>query len=172
MRGQTTLDFATGASIFLLSLLFVFMFVPGTLHPFTESAQEETVGSNRVADLLSKDLLAKSGQPYIIDARCSAALLNDGAGTGCDFDGATLKSRLDLADRQRINITLRSPYNGGSKILCWDSSNENLTYEGESGCGVEFQTGDPVPERSTSTVTARRIVSVDGKTASLEVAMW
>jgi hypothetical protein len=57
-RGQTTLDFAIGISIFLTVLLFNRLSPPGILSPFTESAQAETVSSNRVADQLAKGTIA------------------------------------------------------------------------------------------------------------------
>ncbi|MHB9285706.1 hypothetical protein ACKVMT_01535 [Halobacteriales archaeon Cl-PHB] len=172
MRGQTTLDFATGVSLFLLTIIFVFMFVPGTLQPFTQSAQEETVGANRVADLLVMDLLADSEEPYLLDGPCTAKLLGGTGAPACGFDGATLNARLDLPDRQHVNITIRGNFSSGTKRLCWDQNADSVVAASSGDCDVQFAAGDSPPESSGSTVTARRMVSIRGTTASLEVRMW
>ena len=176
MRGQTTLDFATGVSLFLLALVFVFMFVPGTLQPFTQSAQEETVSANRVADLLVTDLLADADEPYLLDGPCTAKLLGSTGSPACGFDGATLQARLDLPARQNVNVTLRGNVSGSTERLCWDAANQTVAGESTGACGdandVLFVAGDTPPTDGGSTVTARRLVSVHGTTASLEVRMW
>jgi hypothetical protein len=168
MRGQTTLDFATGVSVFLLTVLFVFLFIPGTLAPFTQSAQEETVATNRVADLLTQQVLADADEPYVLDGECTIELLTGGPGAGCGFDGATLPARLDISEDQSVNITMRG--DGTNGVLYWDSATDRVT---DSNCGscVAFRAGER-PPNSGSTVTARRIVSVDGTTAAVEVRMW
>lgn len=175
MRGQTTLDFATGMGIFLLSITFVFVFVPGTLQPFTESAQAETAGSDRVADLVVKDLVAEPGKPYVLDGACTAALMSDSPGAGCGFDGSTLSVRLDLPERQFVNVTIREVGGGGTETLCWDRNDERVVRTSSSDCDagdVELVAGDQPPEYSESVVTARRIVTIDGTRSAVEVRLW
>lgn len=176
-RGQTTLDFAIGVSIFLISIAFVFTFVPGTLQPFTQGAQDETAGTDRVADLIVLDLTTEPGDAYILDGNCMAALLSDGAGTGCGFDGATLSARLDLPPRQSINVTVRGdPSGSGPELLCWDESKKDVV--GVSGScdvsdgDVRLVTGDSLPQQRTSVVTARRVVTIEGTLATVAVRMW
>jgi hypothetical protein len=171
MRAQTTLDFTLGVSIFLLVLLTVFAFMPATLLPFTQSAQEETVGTNRVADLLVQDILVSPGEPYLLDPACTAALLSDSTGQGCAFDGATLKPRLDLPDRSNINITIHGNTAAGNELLCWDAADKRVVGESAGACDSEFRAG-PNPPSASSTMTARRVVSIRGMTGSLEVRMW
>lgn len=72
-RGQTTLDFAIGVSIFILVIVFTFTFVPTTLQPFEESAQQETVVADRIATQLSSELLATPESPYVLDRECTIA---------------------------------------------------------------------------------------------------
>lgn len=176
MRGQTTLDFATGVSVFLLTILFVFTFVPGILTPFTDSAQEDTVTANRLADLVSKDILADPAEPYRLNATCTEALISDSSVPGCEFDGSTLSARLDLSAQQSVNITFTGyPENTGSadrELLCWDSGNEEVVLASDGDCDTELRTGPNPPQDSQSVVTARRIVTIDGKTATMEVKTW
>jgi hypothetical protein len=176
MRGQTTLDFATGVSVFLLVILFVFTFVPGILTPFTQTAQEETVTVNRVADLISKDIVAEPGEPYLLDGRCTAALLSDSAGPGCGFDGATLDSRLDLGGLQSVNVTMRgSPGRGGDELLCVNESTHRVVNATSAGCTASdtvLRAGQNTPESASSVVTARRVVTVSNRIVTLEVEVW
>lgn len=74
MRGQTTLDFAVGVSIFLIVVAFVVAFVPTMLEPFDGSAQEETAVADRLADDLATDLLVADVQePHLLDRGCVVA---------------------------------------------------------------------------------------------------
>lgn len=175
-RGQTTLDFATGVSIFLFTLVFVFAFVPGMLQPFTESSQGETASSDRVADLIVQDLLAEPGQGYVLDGSCTAALMGDRSAPECGFDGATLKARLDLSAWQHVNVTMRGDVDGdGSEFLCWDE-NHGQTVEASGpacdGGDVALRAGTAPPADGDSVVTARRIASVDETVATIEVRLW
>ncbi|MFC7135030.1 MULTISPECIES: DUF7287 family protein [Salinibaculum] len=180
MRGQTTLDFATGVSVFLLTVLFVFIFVPGILTPFTQTAQEETVTANRVADLVTKDIVADPAEPYLLDGPCTAALLNGtySAGSDCGFDGSTLEARLDLDQFQSVNITLRgSPSHGGNELMCWDATNAAVVNQTASRpCTASdvflLQAGEDVPDNRGSVVTARRVASLEGTVVSVEVRVW
>jgi hypothetical protein len=175
-RGQTTLDFAIGVSLFILVLLFVFTFIPGTLQPFTQGAQEETVASNRVADLLVKDLLVEDERAYVVDGHCTAVLLGglSGSGTDCGFDGGTLAARLDLPDRQFVNVTIHGNVTAapGDELLCWDDSAGEVVAASDSSCDTVYTGGGNAPEDRGSTVTSRRIVSIEGVDAALEVRMW
>jgi hypothetical protein len=179
MRGQTTLDFATGISIFLFAMLFVFAFIPGVLTPFTTTAQEETVTANRVADLVATDIVTAPGQPYLLDGACTAALLNSSLNSSsaldCGFSGGDMRERLDLAQRQSVNITFRgSPDTGADEILCWDNTSEQVVNASNAtACDYTLtgQTGTD-PSSGDSVVTARRIVSIDGTKASMEVRIW
>lgn len=75
-RGQTTIDFAIGISIFLLVVAFVIAFIPGLLQPFTESETENTVTANRVANTLSEGMLGDVEEPYILDKSCTIAFFS------------------------------------------------------------------------------------------------
>lgn len=176
MRAQTTLDFAIGVSVFLLTLVIVFAFVPATLQPFTQTAQEEPVATNRIADLIVMDTVAEPGQPYLLDPACTAALLSDGADDGCGFDGASLTTRLDLPDRHRLNITIQGPTGSGTELLCWDTQDEQVVGRSNSACDgpddIVFRGGETPPTGGESVESARRIVLIQNATGELEVKIW
>ena len=106
MRGQTTLDFAVGVSIFLVVVAFVVAFVPTMLEPFEQSAQEETAVADRLADQLATDLLAENvSEPYVLDRECTVVFFEsreDGNDPGGDdaenVDGDTPPSYTDPFD--------------------------------------------------------------------------
>lgn len=177
MRAQTTLDFAIGASVFLLTVAFVFAFVTGLLAPFDETAQGDTVTADRVADLLSQDLLTEANERYVLNGSCTAALADDAKLSGCGFDGATLRARLDLSADQSINVTVRGrpgPGSSGDELLCWDDESEQAVAATAPACDddVVLAAGDQIPTEGGSVVTARRVVSVGDTTAAMEVAVW
>lgn len=170
-RGQTTLDFAVGVSIFIFSIVFVFAFVPGTLQPFTQTAQDETAGSDRVADLVVKDLLAEPGEPYLLDGECTAAMMDRDLAPGCDFDSEALSSKLGLSSFQSFNITMYGD-GGGNEILGWNSTNKRVVAASDSDSDTAFATGETPPLNRDSVVTARRVVSIDGTKAVVQVRLW
>lgn len=58
-RGQTTQDFAIGIGVFLLSIAFVFSYIPSLTTPFDSPAGgAETAQADRIADRLVHDLSA------------------------------------------------------------------------------------------------------------------
>lgn len=118
-RGQTTIDFAIGATLFLLVMAFVFIFVPVMFEPFTTS-QSEPLVADRVANRLATDILGKPDQPYVLDEDCTASFFDaadPSAPAKCEhldqFDdyGASLHPHLSLGVEQNtnINVTLVDP---------------------------------------------------------------
>lgn len=171
-RGQTTLDFAVGVSIFIFALVFVFAFVPGTLQPFTASAQGEMAGSDRVADLVVKDLLVEPDEPYLLDGACTAAMVDGDRAPGCDFTDEALSSTLGLSPRQSYNVTIRGDGGDGAELLCWDASAESVVEAGNTDCNTAFAAGETPPPTSDSIVTARRVAAIDGRNAVVQVRLW
>jgi hypothetical protein len=186
MRGQTTLDFAIGISVFLITAMFVFAFVPGVLQPFTQGAQEETVVADRVASQLAKGSLAKSEVPYVLAADCTTEFFRTDT-TGlpvpddrCRFNQDTdlsnsdvgLPDRIGLTDRQRVNVTISGDVGNGEEHLCLDTSNGEVVGKSSGNCDVRFAIGDAPPEGSTSVISSRRAVAVDGYDATLIVKVW
>lgn len=173
-RAQTTLDFLFGVGIFALVLAFAFMFVPGMIQPFTQSTGPETVGANRAADTLSEGMLGDASTPYLLNTTCTVGFFNASVPSGCDYSGTTARDRLAISQIQWVNVTLRGAITGSQyHQLCWNGS--ALAETGTSACSagdVRLATGNPIPEGTLPSVTARRVVSVEGTTAVLRVVVW
>jgi len=165
-------------SVFLAVLLFIFLFISGILTPFTASAQDETVSSNRVADQLAAGTLGSPGQPYVLDSYCTVAFFENNP-ADCRFESGTLSSQLGLdTGNQQVNVSLRGTLDGtrGQEFVCWDSTepDSGLVEASSSACDSGDTTltrGTPVPTSEPS-VTSVRVVSLDGKDVTLFVEMW
>lgn len=183
-RGQTTLDFAIAMGIFLVALTFVFAFVPGMLQPFEESGPEETTLSNRVAKQLAGEALVDPGEAPVLDISCTLEFFRTSP-TGspeCAFDqsvsvpdrsDSVFVDRIGVKDRQRLNVTLEGDYDGDGtqNTLCWDD--DQVVEVPGSSCDVTFAIGTHSPPSQTGTVVvARRVVSLAGQDATLEVRAW
>jgi len=174
-RGQTTLDFAIGISIFLAVLIFIFLFIPGVLSPFTESTQEETVASNRIADQLAKGTLASPSEPYVLDRYQTVEWFDK------DDDDLELDLGLD-PNRDNLNVTIRGNVtdNGESNnILCWrdDGSDTGLVENPDCDTStpdpdIKLTRGDSPPSGSQASVTSVRVVSLNKQDVTLYVEMW
>lgn len=134
-RGQTTLDFAFGVSVFLLAAIFVLTFVPGMLEPFEESTQEEISAADRIATDLVEETLASPGRPHLLDRECTVIFFesredgNDPAGDDaanvngngtfaepfgsgtyagdCNFRDISFEDRLALASSTGASLNVR-----------------------------------------------------------------
>jgi hypothetical protein len=180
MRGQTTLDFAVGAVIFIGVVGFVFLFVSSAVTPFTGNPQDDTVTANRVADELSADLLGSPADPYVLDPFCTREFFSTAGSSPpaeCAYDADDLNDRVGVSDRQDVNVTIVGNLTGPPTdtdtpvTLCWDESARGLVNKTDGDCDVDFAVG-PNPEGEDSTITARRSVSVAGRDAILVVEVW
>ena len=116
-RGQTTLDFAVGITVFLITTAFVFTFIPGMLDPFTGGLEEETVAANRVADSLVLGTLGDPDEPYVLDRECTIAFFdpenNDGSSPSnwvgdCNYaQTEDLYERLGIVGREGPSMNVR-----------------------------------------------------------------
>ncbi len=176
-RGQTTLDFAIGTSLFLGIVLLVFLFVPGALDPFTEGAQAETVTADRVADDLAYGLLGSPQEPGVLDRACTVAFFDNESPGECRFEGNTTHERLGLSEHRGINVTVNaSDASDGPSRHCWNESAGRLAEVEEGNCGssddIILTAGDPLTQTDTSSVTAVRTVSLFRTDVTIIVEMW
>jgi hypothetical protein len=175
MRGQTTLDFVIGVSIFLAAVLFTFGFVPGILEPFDAAAEENPAVADRIADSLSRDTLGSPDRPQVLDRYCTVAFFEDGrtAPAECNYDGTTLSDHLDRSLSQQVNVTITGD---SDAPLCWTESTAATGGPGlTENCGsgdVVLADGDTPPTTGQSTITARRVVSLHDQPVTLEVVVW
>jgi len=173
-------------SIFLAATLFVFTFVPGLLEPFALDEEENTVLTNRLADRLAKDTLGNSSKPFVLDTPCAVSFFDESKTPPdrCRYDGGTLSERLNVKSTTNVNVTIERNVTVGSAkpdTLCWDgtaSDGDSVTNDlipaDDSACDSSDTTltiGE-TPSRGTSTITARRVVSMDGEAVTLKVVVW
>ena len=176
-RAQTTLDFTIGITIFIVVIAAVFLFVPGTLQPFSEGGQENIVSVNRVADDLSVGSLATDGTPHVLNGTCTEAFFN--ATDRCGFDSTDVTELVGLGEFQTANVTILgnvSTRSGVQEILCYDHGDapgDRLTSP-DPACDsseTRLAIGDD-PSVAQSSVTARRVVELDGSDVFLVVKVW
>jgi hypothetical protein len=201
MRGQTTLDFAIGVSLFLIVVVYVLAFIPGMFAPFDRAQEAETVAVDRVASNLVEGQLADPSEPYRLHRDCTIAFFNDSAentdgdgtysrGSDCGFRDVDLKPRIAIDDVRRVNVSIRGDVNdvdGGEdddiEVLCFDANDDRIVDGGDAASGnqcdpfggdgdVLLQAGEPIPEGSESVATARRVVHFRNETVAVEVRMW
>jgi len=179
VRGQTTLDFAVGMSLFLVSLTFIMLFVPGMLGPFVGGAQDEIPAANRVADDLATRLLGNASEPYALDADCTRQFFESAPPSGCEFDGTTIEERVGVKERTNVNVTILGNTSGGTvdEVLCWDDTNGRVVERDDASCGsssedVVLSRGSNPDESGGKTVSAQRVALLDGRDVTIEVVMW
>jgi hypothetical protein len=151
-RGQTTIDFAVGATLFLLTIAFVFTFVPVMFQPFATS-QSDPLVADRVANRLATDILGDPAEPYVLDETCTTGFFNavDPSTNGCSYQYSALDHpnlALGVEDDTRINVTLVDP----------------------SGT-VELSTGDSRAS-ARDVITAQRRVLYKDSSYELYVRVW
>lgn len=142
-RAQTTMDFAAGVSIFLVTVAFAFAFVPGIITPFADPDVGDPVSANRVADDLATDRLGTPDRPYALDAERTAAFF-----AGDEADDLALRSY------KAVNVTI-----------------EDAAGDVTSVDGVRAAAGRTIPDNADTTV-AWRTVAVGGDRFELVVRAW
>jgi hypothetical protein len=163
-RAQTSIDFAVGMSVFLLTVAFVVGFLPGVFEPFTDGSEGDPLAADRTASLLAEQVLADPGSPSVLDGPCTAEFFDaegDGAGgvAGCryDADAADLDAALGLGPGVEVNVTIAE--NGTVR---------SVSHGGET---VDLHAG-PTPPESESVVVSRRVVLLGGEERDLYVRVW
>lgn len=159
-RGQTTIDYVIGISIFLVVVVFVFGFMPTIFAPFQADTGGSTVLADRSADRLAADLLVESpDRPAVLNSTCTVGFFDaDGsAPSGCryddDSDGANLSTALGTGQFTNLNVTVRT----GGSIAQVD--------------GTTLAVGDSATGNQ-DIVVANRVVFVDGDQHQLYVRVW
>lgn len=167
-RGQTTLDFAIGMSIFLLAVIFVLTFVPGMLEPFQSGPHEATVVTDRIASQLVGSTLTDGGSQYLLNTTCTLAFFNTSYDdAGCGFDNSR-----PVADRlgtdMHVNVTVKRDFDGDgtAEPACW--YNDQVT---DCADGWQLAAGDS-GGAPRSVVVARRVAALDSLDVEVLVRVW
>lgn len=144
-RAQTTMDFAVGVSVFLVTVAFAFTFVPGIIAPFAGSGVGDPVTANRLADDLVGDRLAGPGSQYVLSADRVE---------GFFASGTPLDDRLPVPRFRNVNVTLEAQ-DGTPAVVN----------------GTTAVAGQATPTDADVTV-AWRVVSVNDTRMELVVRVW
>jgi hypothetical protein len=150
-RGQTAIDFAVGATLFLLTMAFVFTFVPVMFQPFATS-QSDPLVADRVANRLATDVLGSPNDPYVINETCTTDFFNDAGSPGCSYLFVATSTHPHLA------------------LGVQQSTNVNVTLVAPSGT-VEKQIGNP-RSNAQDVIIAQRRVLYKGESYQLFVRVW
>lgn len=168
-RGQTTLDFSIGISLFLAVIVFVFAFVPGILAPFTSADERDTVQVGRVADNLTQGALGSPNNPYVLDQVKTK-----------DFfakSDSSLSDDLNLSPGTHVNVSVtgnvtNDPGADESELLCWSPSDGGLVEVDDCTGGTLLHRGGNPPIANDATIAAVRVVSLAGEGVTVEVVIW
>lgn len=169
-RGQTGIDFVFGVGVFLLSIAFVFSFVPGMLAPFGDAAGA-TIVADRIGDELVYDDLAGTAGPSVLDEQCTLAFFGHSSPADCPFeDSGDPEEWLAIPAGTHLNVTIEKNLDGaaGREVACWESG--RLT-DCDSG-GDRLAYGEPTPAMGASVATASRVVYMGDTEAVLMVRVW
>jgi hypothetical protein len=112
-RGQTVIDFAVGAGVFLIATGIVFAFIPTMFEPFTSAAGNSPIVADRTADHLTGSLLvADPATPSTLSAACTAAFFGAnetlGDAANCGFDASASTTTLLGVEGRDVNVTVRN----------------------------------------------------------------
>lgn len=138
-RGQTPQDFAVGISIFLVTVLFVFAFVPSVLQPSRagEEATLTTVGDRVASGIVSN--LSAPGRPNHLDESKVGEFVDTHDGNVSEF-----RSEYGLATYRQVNVTIRT-LNGTDTV--------------DNASGDPYRFGDDY--RGQDGVVVQRVVTMD-----------
>ena len=141
-RGQTVQDFAIGASVFLLTIAFVFVFIPTLFTPFEDEVDPGLDSQvDRVASAIVDNGSIDSKPNRMTNSTAEAAIVAPG-------NGADLQDAYGLPSTSQVNVTVRPI-----------DPNEDDTIVTISG-GTELASGDVYKDRPAA--TASRIIVIEG----------
>lgn len=176
-RAQTPIDFAVGASVFLLTLAFVIAFAPTVFDPFAGTTTASPVVSDRVAAGLASDLLAASPtEPGVLSPACTAAFFEGGGGNatladaadcpdGVEDDAAT-QFGLDEEVLVVVHALNESAPVGNASTVAIDTRHASRDVTLRRGAD------DPGGAAREDVSVSQRAVSIDGDQHRLTVWVW
>jgi hypothetical protein len=151
-RGQTTQDFALGVGVFLVTVAFVFAFVPSVLVPFDSGP---TDGERAIAETFTTNLtddLTDEGSPTRLNRTRARSFF------GNHTDSESIVANYSVPVRTRLNVSLVTLE--GTDVV-------EITVGGST---VDATAGDDPRTRTTATVS--RVVEYGSRTYRLEVRAW
>lgn len=175
-RAQAPIDFAVGASVFLLTLGFVIAFVPTVFDPFAGAATASPVVSDRIAAGLAGDLLAASPtEPGVLSPACTAAYFEDGGNAAlADAAGCPAGVANDTAAEFGIDDDVLVVVHAmGESDPIGNASTASIdTEHGTHDVELRRSTRDPVRVDRGGVSVSQRLVSIEGTQYRLTVWVW
>lgn len=174
-RGQTSMDFVIGVSIFLITIGVVFGMIPSLIEPFDESP-DITITADRTASQLAEGMLADSDRPGVLDSTCTFGFFDASLGDGqfCpisyDETESDLSTRLNISSTYAVNVSIKRDIDG-------DGTAETLCTDGDTvgSCTAPrtttLSTGGQPPAVQSS-FSATRSAFLAGKDVRLVVTVW
>nr|WP_328765668.1 hypothetical protein [Halomicroarcula rubra] len=133
------------------------------------------MSADRAADHLTKSVLGSPRDPHSLRTHCTVQFFENT--TGCAFSPAPIAKQLGLDPAtQSVNVTVVG--NASSTVtsrdtLCWDYGNDSLV--ASTACpstGTNLTRGETVPAGNEATVTALRVVWLNGADVTVVVEVW
>jgi hypothetical protein len=102
--GQTSIDFLTGMTLFVLTLFFSLNFLFGMVQPYTDTGGDRIQVADRASDRLHTDVLSSEGSPpgYLNYTHTSEFFE--------DMTESEIRNSLGIPETRRFNVTLSSDY--------------------------------------------------------------
>ncbi|WP_435073166.1 DUF7287 family protein [Halorubrum sp. HHNYT27] len=176
-RAQTPIDFAVGASVFLLTLGFVIAFIPTVFDPFAGAETALPAVSDRVASGLVGDLLATSPvEPAVLSPACTAAYFEGDGGNATLAGAAGCQAGVANDTAEEFGVD-------GDVLVVVHAMDEPDPIGNASTVSIDTRYGTrPVELRRSTTDTIRvdrggvsvsqRLVSIGGAQYRLTVWVW
>lgn len=164
-RGQTTLDFAIGTSVFLLAVVFVVVYAPTLFDPFAGGTGTNLLVADRAATTLSGDALAVStAEPGTLSVACVGTFFEVGLdesveGADCEETDLDDIDELLSLDGKSANVTVHE----------LDSPASDPVQPNWADGPLIRASDDSVP---SDVAVATRTVSIEGQRYRLTVRVW
>jgi hypothetical protein len=177
-RAQTSIDFAIGIAIFLVTLTTVVAFMPTMTQPFT-TAQNDPLMADRLAAQVVDDQLGDPASPSVLNTTCTMYFFNgsDTPSDPCDSFDPTHETatKLGAGNESLVNVTIRRNVTGDATpdILCATAGGEDLKELSNCG-GVDtvLANGSTPPDVAGSVTIARRFAVFNGEGTYVVVKVW
>lgn len=166
-RGQLSLDFLIGISVFLLAFIFVFAFIPGLFVPYTSNSDELTMTADRLAMTLVEDVLALKNSSSVTPCVLDASKIDDlktAISDPVEYDKIRTSLGLNMSGSALYSLEVIIEEDDGSRIDMINSNEVSETVVGNIGQSKRFvYVRDPA---------ATGIDNYPGHKAILTVRLW
>lgn len=174
-RAQTSIDFAIGMAVFVLTLTTVIAFMPTMTQPFT-GGQQNPLMADRLAAQLTDGQLGDPAEPSKLNATCTMYFFNASSDGGIcgSFDGADdVNTKLGIDETVQVNVTIQKNVTGGPSpdVVCATDGAESFSHL--ASCSGEPMVEGPSPPTVAGSITiARRYATLNDEAVFVVVKVW